>query len=46
MTLFGLALAYVGLLGAFEVLALQLFDVERGGGRIGRFLADTLLSRC
>ncbi len=42
MTLFGLGLAYVCLLGAFEVLALQLFDVERGGGRIGRFLADTL----
>ena len=29
----------VGLLGAFEVLDLTLFGTERGGGRIGRFLA-------
>ena len=42
MTLFGLGLAYVALLGAFEVLALDILDVERGGGRIGRFLAETL----
>ena len=42
MTLLGLGLAYVALLGAFEVLALDIFDVERGGGRIGRFLSETL----
>jgi S-DNA-T family DNA segregation ATPase FtsK/SpoIIIE len=42
MTLIGLGLAYVALLGAFEVLALDIFDIERGGGRIGRFLAETL----
>jgi DNA segregation ATPase FtsK/SpoIIIE, S-DNA-T family len=42
MTLGGLALAYVAVLGAFEVLALDIMDVERGGGRIGRFLAETL----
>ncbi|MGK2851445.1 MAG: DNA translocase FtsK 4TM domain-containing protein [Candidatus Limnocylindrales bacterium] len=42
MTLIGLALAYVALLGAFEVLALDVFDTERGGGRIGRFLTGTL----
>ena len=42
MTLGGLAIAYVGRLGAFEVLALDIFDTERGGGRIGRFLAETL----
>ncbi len=42
MTLFGLGLAYVALLGAFEVLALDILDVERGGGRIGRFLSETL----
>ena len=42
MTLGGLALAYVAFLGALEVLALDIFDTERGGGRIGRFLAETL----
>jgi S-DNA-T family DNA segregation ATPase FtsK/SpoIIIE len=42
MTLLGLAIAYIGVLGAFEVLALDIFDVERGGGRIGRFISDTL----
>jgi DNA segregation ATPase FtsK/SpoIIIE, S-DNA-T family len=42
MTLLGLGLAYVCLLGAFEVLQLNFLDVERGGGRIGRFLAETL----
>ncbi len=42
MTLSGLALAYVAGLGAFEVLKVELFDTERGGGRIGRFLAGTL----
>lgn len=42
MTLFGLGLTYVALLGVLEVLGLDIFDVERGGGRIGRFLAETL----
>jgi S-DNA-T family DNA segregation ATPase FtsK/SpoIIIE len=42
MTLGGLAIAYVAGLGAFEILAMDLFDSERGGGRIGRFLAATL----
>jgi DNA segregation ATPase FtsK/SpoIIIE-like protein len=42
MTLAGLAIAYIAALGAFEVLKIELFDTERGGGRIGRFLADTL----
>ena len=42
MTLGGLALTFVALLGAFEVLALDIMDVERGGGRIGRFLTETL----
>jgi S-DNA-T family DNA segregation ATPase FtsK/SpoIIIE len=41
MTLGGLTIAYVAGLGAFEVLAMDLFE-ERGGGRIGRFLASTL----
>ncbi|HET9757094.1 MAG TPA: DNA translocase FtsK 4TM domain-containing protein, partial [Candidatus Limnocylindrales bacterium] len=42
MTLAGLGLAYVAALGAFEVLKIELFNAERGGGRIGRFLAGTL----
>jgi len=42
MTLGGLAIAYIAGLGAFEILAIDLFDSERGGGRIGRFLAATL----
>jgi DNA segregation ATPase FtsK/SpoIIIE, S-DNA-T family len=42
MTLGGLAIAYVAGLGAFEVLKVELFDTERGGGRIGRFLAGTM----
>jgi S-DNA-T family DNA segregation ATPase FtsK/SpoIIIE len=42
MTLAGLAIAYVAALGAFEVLDVTLFELERGGGRIGRFLAGTL----
>jgi S-DNA-T family DNA segregation ATPase FtsK/SpoIIIE len=42
MTLAGLSLAYVAALGAFEVLKIDLFEVERGGGRIGRFLAGTM----
>ena len=37
-----LAIAYIAALGAFEVLKIELFDTERGGGRIGRFLAGTL----
>ena len=41
-TLGGIALAYIGFLGAFEVLDLTLFGTERGGGRIGRFLAGAL----
>ncbi len=44
MTLGGLAIAYIAGLGAFEIIAFNLFDDERqpGGGRIGRFLASTL----
>jgi DNA segregation ATPase FtsK/SpoIIIE, S-DNA-T family len=42
MTLAGLGIAYVAGLGALEVLKIELFDTERGGGRIGRFLAGTL----
>ncbi len=42
MTLSGLAIAFVAGLGAFEVLRLSVFETERGGGRIGRFLAGTL----
>jgi len=42
MTLSGLAITYIAGLGAFEVLKVDLFDAERGGGRIGRFLAGTL----
>jgi S-DNA-T family DNA segregation ATPase FtsK/SpoIIIE len=42
MTLSGLAIAYIASLGAFEVLKLEIFETERGGGRIGRFLAGTL----
>jgi S-DNA-T family DNA segregation ATPase FtsK/SpoIIIE len=42
MTLLGLAIFMVGVLGAFEVLSLDILDVERGGGRIGRFIAGTL----
>jgi S-DNA-T family DNA segregation ATPase FtsK/SpoIIIE len=39
LTLVGIAIAYIGFLGAFEVLDLTLLGTERGGGRIGRFLA-------
>jgi DNA segregation ATPase FtsK/SpoIIIE, S-DNA-T family len=42
MTLAGLAISFVAGLGAFEVLRVEIFDTERGGGRIGRFLAGTL----
>ena len=41
-TLTGLALTYVALLGASEVLDITLFGTERGGGRIGRFLEGVL----
>jgi DNA segregation ATPase FtsK/SpoIIIE, S-DNA-T family len=41
-TLLGITLAFVGFLGAFEILNLTLLGEERGGGRIGRFLATTL----
>jgi S-DNA-T family DNA segregation ATPase FtsK/SpoIIIE len=43
VTLGGIALAFAGFLGAFEVLDLNLFGIERGGGRIGRALADFLV---
>ena len=42
MTLGGLAIAFVAGLGAFEVLHLDIFDTERGGGRLGRFLSEAL----
>jgi S-DNA-T family DNA segregation ATPase FtsK/SpoIIIE len=42
MTLGGLALTYVAGLGAFEILGNELLESERGGGRIGRFLAAAL----
>ena len=41
-TLAGLSIAYIGFLGAFEVLNLTFFGSERGGGRIGRFLQSIL----
>jgi S-DNA-T family DNA segregation ATPase FtsK/SpoIIIE len=41
-TLAGIGIAYVGFLGAFEILDLTLFGTERGGGRIGRFLEGLL----
>jgi S-DNA-T family DNA segregation ATPase FtsK/SpoIIIE len=41
-TLLGVAIAFVGFLGAFEILNLTLFGTERGGGRIGRFLQGAL----
>ena len=41
-TLVGVAIAFVGFLGAFEVLHLNFLGTERGGGRIGRFLASVL----
>jgi DNA segregation ATPase FtsK/SpoIIIE, S-DNA-T family len=41
-TLLGIALAFVGFLGALDILNLTLFGTERGGGRIGRFLANTM----
>ena len=44
LTLGGIAVAFAGFLGAFEILGLNLFGVERGGGRIGRALADFLVT--
>ena len=41
-TILGVAIAFVGFLGAFEVLDVNLLGAERGGGRIGRFLASVL----
>ena len=41
-TIGGVALAYIGFLGAFEILDLTMFEADRGGGRIGRFLASFL----
>ncbi|HEV7809755.1 MAG TPA: DNA translocase FtsK 4TM domain-containing protein, partial [Candidatus Limnocylindrales bacterium] len=41
-TIAGIALGFVGFLGAFEVLNVNVFGTERGGGRIGRFLASVL----
>ena len=41
-TVVGIAISFVGFLGAFEVLHVNLFHAERGGGRIGRFLAGIL----
>jgi S-DNA-T family DNA segregation ATPase FtsK/SpoIIIE len=42
-TVIGLTLAFVGFLGCLEVLSVELFGVERGGGRIGRFLEELLV---
>jgi S-DNA-T family DNA segregation ATPase FtsK/SpoIIIE len=41
-TIGGVGVAFIGFLGAFEVLNLTLLGTDRGGGRIGRFLAATL----
>ncbi|MDQ3127506.1 MAG: DNA translocase FtsK 4TM domain-containing protein, partial [Chloroflexota bacterium] len=41
-TIGGVAIAFVGFLGAFEILELNWFGTDRGGGRIGRFLAGFL----
>ena len=40
MTLLGLSIAFIAVLGAFEILAPEVFGTERGGGRIGRFLFE------
>jgi S-DNA-T family DNA segregation ATPase FtsK/SpoIIIE len=42
-TVIGLAIAFVGFLGCLEILSIELFGVERGGGRIGRFLEELLV---
>jgi S-DNA-T family DNA segregation ATPase FtsK/SpoIIIE len=41
-TIGGVAIAFIGFLGAFEILKLTILGTDRGGGRIGRFLAATL----
>ena len=41
-TLVGIAIAFVGFLGAFEILDPRFLGTERGGGRIGRFLQAVL----
>ena len=41
-TILGVSIAFIGFLGAFEVLHLSFLGEERGGGRIGRFLASIL----
>ncbi|MBA2382634.1 MAG: DNA translocase FtsK 4TM domain-containing protein, partial [Chloroflexi bacterium] len=41
-TILGIALAFVGFLGAFELLHVTALGADRGGGRIGRFLAGVL----
>jgi DNA segregation ATPase FtsK/SpoIIIE, S-DNA-T family len=41
-TLAGMAIAFVGFLGAFEILDPRFLGTERGGGRIGRFLQSVL----
>jgi DNA translocase FtsK/SpoIIIE-like protein len=41
-TIIGIALAFVGFLGAFEILHLTVLGTERGGGRLGRALAGVL----
>ena len=42
-TVIGLAIAFIGFLGCLEVLSVELAGVERGGGRIGRFLEELLV---
>ena len=42
-TVIGIAIAFVGFLGCLEILSIELFDVERGGGRVGRFIEDLLV---
>ena len=42
-TVIGLAIAFIGFLGCIEVLSVELLGVERGGGRIGRFLEELLV---
>ncbi len=41
-TIVGVAIAFVGFLGAFDVLHLTILGTDRGGGKIGRFLAGIL----
>jgi DNA segregation ATPase FtsK/SpoIIIE, S-DNA-T family len=42
LTLLGIGVAFIGFLGAFDVLDLTLLGTERGGGRIGRFESGIL----